>query len=163
MHEVGTLLRRELRVRYPAGRGRILLRTELDWDRNLEPIAVDDDGATSIFLLETRRPDAIVLATVLALAGGHAILYGVQAALIPELFGTRLRCTGASIGYQLAAPIAGGLAPLIAAVLVRQFPGQYWPLAAYVVLIAAVSLACVHRLAETSQRDLSESDRSADS
>ena len=26
MHEVGTLLRRELRVRYPAGRGRILLR-----------------------------------------------------------------------------------------------------------------------------------------
>ena len=47
------------------------------------------------------------------MVGGHAILYSVQASLIPELFGTRLRYTGASLGYQLAAPFAGGLAPML--------------------------------------------------
>jgi hypothetical protein len=105
-------------------------------------------------MLETRSTAWIIAATVLALGGGHALLYSVQASLIPELFRTKLRCTGASLGYQLAAPLAGGLAPLIAASLVQLFPGQYWPLAAYLVLIAIISLACVRRLAETSQRAL---------
>src|SRR3979411_2411053 len=94
-------------------------------------------------LLDTRRPEWILLAVVLSLAGGHAVLYSVQAALIPELFGTRVRCTGASISYQLASPLAGGLAPLIAAMLVNAFPGQNWPLAAYIILMCALSLACV--------------------
>jgi predicted alpha/beta superfamily hydrolase len=35
MYQTATLLRRQLRVRYPAGRGRVVLRTELDWDRDL--------------------------------------------------------------------------------------------------------------------------------
>jgi predicted alpha/beta superfamily hydrolase len=56
MYETETLLRRRLRVRYPAGHGRMLLRTELDWDRDLEPVAVSDDGETSTFALETRKP-----------------------------------------------------------------------------------------------------------
>ena len=105
-------------------------------------------------LLDTRDPVRIALAVVLAMNLGHAVLYSVQAALIPELFGTRLRCTGASIGYQLGAVFAGGLAPLVAATLVRYFPGSYWPLAAYVIVMAVVSWACVYRLAETSRRDL---------
>jgi metabolite-proton symporter len=106
-------------------------------------------------LLESRQPAAVVLAVVLSLVVGHAMLYSVQASLIPELFGTRLRYTGASLGYQLASPVAGGLAPLIAATLVETFPGQYWPLAAYVLGISVLSLVCVQRLAETSRKELS--------
>src|SRR5262245_25895692 len=106
-------------------------------------------------LLETRQLGWILVAVILGLGVAHAVLYSVQAALIPELFGTRLRCTGASLGYQLAAPFAGGLARLIAAVLVNTFPGEYWPLAAYIMLLAMISLLCVRRLAETSRRDLS--------
>lgn len=106
-------------------------------------------------LLDTRNPALVILATVFALAGGHAILYSVQASLIPELFGTRVRYTGASIGYQLASPIAGGLAPLIATYLVKKFPNQYWPLAVYLILISVVSLGCVRLLAETSRKDIS--------
>ena len=109
-------------------------------------------------LLNTREPLWIILAIALAINGGHAVLYSVQASLIPELFGTRVRCTGASIGYQLGAPFAGGLAPLIAAFLVRDFPDQYWPLAVYIIVLALISLVCVHRLAETSKRDLSASE-----
>jgi metabolite-proton symporter len=96
----------------------------------------------------------VVVAVVLSLPVGHAILYSVQAALIPELFGTRLRYSGASIGYQLATPIAGGLAPLIAASLSRMFPEQYWPLALYIILISVLSLICVCCVAETSTKDL---------
>jgi MFS family permease len=106
-------------------------------------------------LLWTGRPAWTVAAVVLSLAGGHAMLYSVQGSLIPELFGTRLRYTGASLGYQLASPFAGGLAPLIAAWLVKTNPGRYWPLAVYIILISALSLVCVQLLAETSRKDLS--------
>lgn len=106
-------------------------------------------------LLETRELAWIVFATVVALAGGHAMLYGVQASLIPELFGTRVRYTGASLGYQLAAPVAGGLSPVIAVWLVNTYPGQFWPLAEYVIVVSVVSLVCVQLLAETSRKDLS--------
>jgi metabolite-proton symporter len=106
------------------------------------------------WLLGTRQPAAIVAAVVLSLALGHAMLYSVQASLIPELFGTRLRYTGASMGYQLAAPIAGGSAPLIAAWLAHSFPGRSWLLAVYIAGICTLSLVCVHFLAETSRNDL---------
>jgi predicted alpha/beta superfamily hydrolase len=56
VYETQTLLRRKLQVRYPAGPGRMVLRTELDWDRDLEPTAVGDDGATSTFSLAARKP-----------------------------------------------------------------------------------------------------------
>src|SRR5258707_2290780 len=49
----------------------------------------------------------------------HAWVYGPQAALIAERFGTRSRYSGASLGYQLAAPFAGGLAPIIALLLLN--------------------------------------------
>ena len=107
-------------------------------------------------MLETRQPVWIVTAVVLSLPIGHALLYSVQASLIPELFGTRLRYSGASIGYQLASPVAGGLAPLIAAWLTQVFPDQYWPLALYIILISILSMVCVYLLAETSRKDLSE-------
>jgi MFS transporter, MHS family, shikimate and dehydroshikimate transport protein len=106
-------------------------------------------------LLETRQPALIVLAVIVSLNTGHAMLYSVQASLIPELFGTRLRYSGASIGYQLGAPLAGGVAPLIAATLVQAFPGQFWPLAAYIILISGISFVCVLLLAETSRKDIS--------
>jgi MFS family permease len=110
-------------------------------------------------LLETRNPVWIVLAVVGSLAGGHAMVYSVQASLIPELFGTRLRYTGASLGYQLASPFAGGMAPIIAASLVEAFPGQAWPLAAYIIVVSVISLVCVLLLAETSRKDISVEDK----
>lgn len=107
-------------------------------------------------LLETRDPAWITLAIVLGLGFGHALLYSVQASLIPELFGTRVRNTGASIGYQLAAPIAGGTAPLIATWLQYRYADQYWPLGAYIIAMSILSLVCVYWLAETSRKNISE-------
>jgi metabolite-proton symporter len=107
-------------------------------------------------LLGTGEPLWVTVAVVVSLGIGHAMLYSVQASFIPELFGTRLRYSGASIGYQLASPVAGGLAPLIAAGLVKAFPQQFWPLAQYLILISVLSLVCVHRLEETSRKDIGE-------
>ena len=99
----------------------------------------------------------IVLASVVVLAGGHALLYSVQGSLIPELFGTRVRYSGASVGYQLGALFGGGLALIIATSLVKVFPeNDSWALAFYVVVISVVSLVCVLLLPETSRKDISE-------
>lgn len=99
----------------------------------------------------------LTLAVIVSLALPHAALYSVQGSLIPELFGTRLRYSGSSIGYQLAGPFAGGLAPIVATWLARAYPGSYWPLAGYVMLLGTVSLGCVLLLAETSRRRLDDS------
>src|SRR5262249_12189113 len=89
-------------------------------------------------LLDTRRPELVLTAVVVSLIGGHAVLFSIQGSLIPELFGTRVRYTGASLGYQLAAPLGGGLAPIVATFLDRLYPREYWPLALYIILVAGV-------------------------
>jgi hypothetical protein len=43
-------------VAYPAGRGRMVLRTEQDWDRDLASVAVGEDGNVSTFVLEADQP-----------------------------------------------------------------------------------------------------------
>ena len=106
-------------------------------------------------LLENGSAGSIMLASIVALAVVHAMLYSVQASLLPELFSTRLRYTGASLSYQLAGPVAGGLAPIICASLAHQYPGQYWPLAVYLILISLISIVCIWQLGETARKDIS--------
>ena len=43
----------------------------------------------------------------------NGAMYAPQAAFFSELFGTRVRYTGASLGSQLASVIAGGFSPII--------------------------------------------------
>ena len=69
MYQTESLLRRELRVRYPAAAGRIVLRTELDWDHDLEPVSVSGDGETSTFVLEARKPFLYFKACLVAADG----------------------------------------------------------------------------------------------
>jgi hypothetical protein len=56
MYRTRSILKRKLRVRYPAGRGSIVLRTELDWQRDLEPESTSEDGSTFTFALEAAKP-----------------------------------------------------------------------------------------------------------
>src|SRR5215472_12227507 len=63
-------------------------------------------------MLDSTRPWAAFLAIALSLIP-TSMQYGPQAALIAEAFTPRLRYSGASLGYQLAAIVAGGPAPLI--------------------------------------------------
>jgi MFS transporter, MHS family, shikimate and dehydroshikimate transport protein len=87
---------------------------------------------------------------------GHAAMYGPQAAFLAELFGTRVRYTGASLGYQLAAPLSGGLAPLVATALLAWSGGDPWPVGAYLVGLAAVTIVSVLLAAETGRGELTD-------
>jgi len=85
--------------------------------------------------------------------GGHSAMYGPQASFFSELFGTRVRYSGASLGYQLASVIAGGLSPLIATDLLKR-TGASWPISMFVVGMAAVTTVSVFLAAETSRTEI---------
>ena len=105
------------------------------------------------WLVETSQTVLMTLAVVGALALGHAAMYGPQASFFSELFGTRVRYSGASLGYQLASVIAGGLSPLIATGLLRRTGGS-WPIALFVVGMAAVTTLSVFLATETAHGDI---------
>jgi metabolite-proton symporter len=75
----------------------------------------------------------------------HDLQYGPQAAFISESFPGSLRYSGSSLGYQLASITAGGPAPIIAVILLREF-GTSTAIAVYMSLCALASLICVFAL-----------------
>jgi MFS family permease len=88
-------------------------------------------------LLASGDNKSIILALVVGLVL-HGAMYGPQAAMIAELFPTRIRYSGASIAYQLTAIFAGSLAPIIALWLYRSY-GTALPVALYVAAACAIS------------------------
>jgi len=100
------------------------------------------------WLVDTKSTAAVWLAITVGLVG-HAAMYGPQAAFFAELFGTRVRYTGASLGYQLASPLAGGLAPFIASKLLEWSGGKPWPIAVYLIAMGVITLVSVWLAAET--------------
>jgi MFS family permease len=108
-------------------------------------------------LLDTKDPVLITLATTVGLVL-HGAMYGPQAAFFSELFGTRVRYSGASVGYQLASIAAGALAPLIATALLQAY-GSSFPIAVYVVITCVITVVAVVLARETRGADLEERDR----
>jgi MHS family shikimate/dehydroshikimate transporter-like MFS transporter len=80
-------------------------------------------------------------------------MFGPEAAFLPELFGTKTRYTGCSIGCQVAAAISGGLAPVVATGLLA-WSGSTWPISIYLALLAAISLVSALASKETKDLDL---------
>jgi len=105
------------------------------------------------WLIETSNTTLMVLAIVMALVFGHSAMYGPQASFFSELFGTRVRYSGASLGYQLSSVIAGGLSPLIATALLRQY-GASWPIALLIIVMAVITTVSVYLAAETAHTSI---------
>jgi predicted alpha/beta superfamily hydrolase len=55
LYQTGTLLARTLQVAYPPGSGDVILRTALDWNKDIEPVSVSTAGI-STFHVQTRHP-----------------------------------------------------------------------------------------------------------
>lgn len=107
------------------------------------------------WLMNTEVPALIWLAISLSLFVGHAAMYAPQASFLSELFGTRVRYSGASIGYQLAPIVGGGIAPFIAVALLA-WTGSYWPIAVYMIGMAAITVVSVYLATETSFAEISD-------
>jgi len=80
-----------------------------------------------------------------ALVGG---MYGPLAAFFAEIFETRVRYSGASLGYQLGGILGGALAPIVATALLASTGGTI-AISVYIALACLVSLASVWWLKET--------------
>jgi len=125
-------------------------------------------------LMNTKDTILFSLAVILSLTIFHAWVYGPQAALIAERFGTRSRYSGASLGYQLAAPFAGGLAPIIALLLLRGETnlaalglskvtlnigaGSWQAVSIYIIVLAVISFLSVLGLKELTRADISSTE-----
>ena len=112
-------------------------------------------GFVFFSLLSTRDPMVIVIAYVLGIAVSQACVYGVQSTWFAEIFGTRVRYTGASLPYQIAGIVTSGPTPLMAAWLFAQYHTTL-PISGYIAATALISLIAAWLLAETYRGDLSE-------
>jgi MHS family shikimate/dehydroshikimate transporter-like MFS transporter len=100
------------------------------------------------WLVDLKSPLTIALGFAVGQIG-LSIMYGPQAAFFSELFGANVRYSGASLGYQLASVIAGGLAPTIATTLLIVFGKVSWPIALYVIVMCVITFVSVWLAGET--------------
>jgi MFS family permease len=103
----------------------------------------------------------VILATIIAGLMVHALMYAGQPAIMSEMFPTRMRYSGVSLGYQVTSIVAGSLAPIIATTLLRDF-GSWVPVSIYIAIAAVVTLIAVAFARETvgsSLHDLDDVDR----
>ena len=95
-------------------------------------------------LLDNMTAGSVFAAVMIGLLF-HSLMYSPQAAFFSELFGTSVRYTGASVGYQLASIFAGALAPIIAVKLLGDVAeknttavGIYMAIASAVTIVAVL-------------------------
>jgi MHS family shikimate/dehydroshikimate transporter-like MFS transporter len=95
------------------------------------------------WLLTTRVPALIWLA--MCLQGFIAsALYGITGAILAELFVPSVRCSGISLGYQMAGILGGAPAPIIATYLVHWSGGATWSVATYLAASSVITFAAVY-------------------
>jgi metabolite-proton symporter len=103
-------------------------------------------------MLDSESTALIILTTVVALVF-HAMMYGPQAAFMTEMFSTRLRYSGASLAYQVAGVLGGGLAPLISLKLLDVY-GTATAVALYVAGALCITVVALLLAPETRDLDL---------
>ncbi|MEV8440166.1 MFS transporter [Actinosynnema sp. NPDC051121] len=107
-------------------------------------------------LLDTKSFVPMTLAVTIGLFL-HGAMYGPQAAFFSELFGTKVRYSGASIGYQLASIAAGAVAPLIATALLAAYDSSF-PIVLYVLGMCVLTVIAVVVAKETKGSSLNRAD-----
>jgi len=105
-------------------------------------------------LVNTGSTPLILLAAFIAMFI-VAAMFSPLASFIPEMFPTKVRCTGSSMGFQLAGIFGGAPAPLIAVPLVAAF-GSSLPVSIYLAVALALIVVCVLAAPETAHKNLEQ-------
>ncbi|CEG09513.1 Inner membrane metabolite transport protein YhjE [Afipia felis] len=103
--------------------------------------------------VETKDPTTIAIAIAIIMSITHGLMFSPQAAFIPELFGTKVRYSGASLGVQVSAAISGGFAPMIATGLLAYY-GSTHAISWYLIALGAITLIATLVSRETAFEDL---------
>ncbi|WP_199432392.1 MFS transporter [Qaidamihabitans albus] len=107
-------------------------------------------------MIDTGSAVMLVLAVVLGQSVVHPAMYGPLAALYTEMFGTRMRYTGASIGYQIAG-LGAGLAPVVFASTLSATGGTNTvAISAMITACCAVTVLCILATKETYRSSLAD-------
>jgi MFS family permease len=113
-------------------------------------------------MFDTGDTVMVLGAIVLGLAI-HALMYAPQPAIMTEMFPTRMRYSGVSLGYQVTSIVAGSWAPLIGTALLRHYDG-WIAIACYICAAAGVSFIAALVMRESkgaSLHAIDEQDRAA--
>ncbi|TWG06401.1 metabolite-proton symporter [Streptomyces brevispora] len=109
-------------------------------------------------LVDSGSVTALYVAYVIGNPLLQAAMYGPMAAFVSEMFGTRARYTGASLGYQLATTLGGGLAPLAATALLAGAGNgtDPTPVVLFLVGVCLLSAVAIALTRETNRSDLED-------
>jgi MFS transporter, MHS family, shikimate and dehydroshikimate transport protein len=107
------------------------------------------------WMLESKSAALITTAVMIAMNFGHGMMFGPESTYFPELFGPRVRYSGASFGFQVSAAIGGGFAPIIATAMVGYFGGTTG-VSLMMIVLALFTLAAALAAPETKGRSLLE-------
>ncbi|MGC1561189.1 MAG: MFS transporter [Bradyrhizobium sp.] len=100
------------------------------------------------WMVESKSTALIFAAIMIAMNFGHGMMFGPESAYFPELFGSRVRYSGASIGFQVSAAIGGGFAPIFATAMAGYFGGTTG-VSIMMIVLALVTLAAALAARET--------------
>jgi MFS family permease len=103
-------------------------------------------------LVDTKNTAQIFTATFVGMFF-HGAMWGPLSSYMPEMFPTRVRYTGASLGFQGASVFGGALAPIIATWLLGKYQAA-WPIQIYVIATLMLLVFCVSLATETAHKDL---------
>jgi MFS family permease len=120
-------------------------------------VATGTWGFFAFPMMDSKNSTVIMAAVVIGLLF-HAFMYAPQPAMMAEMFPTRMRYSGVSLGYQVTAIVAGSLAPIIAVRLLEDFHSSV-PIAVYLAIASLITLVAVYFARETKGIDLADVDR----
>ncbi|MFF0494057.1 MFS transporter [Nocardia sp. NPDC004068] len=123
----------------------------------LGTVAAATWGFFAFPMMDSKHNAVILLAIIIGLVF-HAFMYAPQPAIMAEMFPTRMRYSGVSLGYQVTSIVAGSLAPIIAVRLLDSF-GSSVPIAWYLAAAAVVTAVAVGFARETRGLALESVDR----
>ena len=101
--------------------------------------------------------NAIIMSAIIIGLVFHGCMYAPQPAAMAEMFPTRMRYSGVSLGYQVTAIVAGSLAPIIAVRLLETYKSAV-PIGWYLGASTAVTMVAVLASRETKGVDLAAID-----
>ena len=107
------------------------------------------------WMIDSKSTALIFTAIMIAMNFGHGMMFGIESCYFPELFGPRVRYSGASFGFQTSAAIGGGFAPIIATAMVGYFGGT-GGVSIMMIVLALITLAAALAARETRGKPLAD-------
>jgi MHS family shikimate/dehydroshikimate transporter-like MFS transporter len=107
------------------------------------------------WMMQTRDPVLVFTAIVVGISVCQGVVFALHASFMPELFGTKVRYSGISLGFQIGAAIGGGITPLLAAAATGWANGATWPISTFMVMLSIVTVIAVLSSQEKSGESIS--------